>query len=115
MTKILSPGAACVIPETLSGLPVTELGDKALAQTGVEEVFLPRTLRRLGRELTVFMAARGFPISIFMEVPLRRGEGFAACGRCGADGPGSVGAVGIGRRQDFVSGPLPAARRTGGA
>ena len=49
VTKILSPGAACVIPETLSGLPVTELGDKALAQTGVEEVFLPRTLRRLGR------------------------------------------------------------------
>ena len=36
VTKILSPGAACVIPETLSGLPVTELGDKALAQTGVE-------------------------------------------------------------------------------
>ena len=26
VTKILSPGAACVIPETLSGLPVTELG-----------------------------------------------------------------------------------------
>ena len=25
VTKILSPGAACVIPETLSGLPVTEL------------------------------------------------------------------------------------------
>lgn len=49
MTGILSPGAACVIPETLKGLPVTELGDRAFAGSRVREVFLPESLRRIGR------------------------------------------------------------------
>ena len=80
VTKILSPGAACVIPETLSGLPVTELGDKALAQTGVEEVFLPRTLRRLGRYC--FYGCERLSHIHFYGGPLETGGGFlAACGR----------------------------------
>lgn len=49
VTKLLSPGAACVIPERLGGLPVTELGDRAFAGSGVKEVFLPRSLKRIGR------------------------------------------------------------------
>ena len=79
VTKILSPGAACVIPETLSGLPVTELGDKALAQTGVEEVFLPRTLRRLGRYC--FYGCERLSHIHFYGGPLETGGGFlTACG-----------------------------------
>lgn len=74
MTKILSPGAACVIPETLSGLPVIELGEKAFAQTGVEEVFLPRTLRRLGRYC--FYGCERLSHIHFMEVPWRREAAF---------------------------------------
>ena len=31
VTKILTPGAACVIPESLGGMPVTELADRAVA------------------------------------------------------------------------------------
>lgn len=49
MTKILAPGAACVIPESLGGMPVTELADHAVANQPVKEVYLPRTLRRIGR------------------------------------------------------------------
>lgn len=49
VTKILAPGAACVIPESLGGMPVTELADHAVANQPVKEVYLPRTLRRIGR------------------------------------------------------------------
>ena len=49
VTKILTPGAACVIPESLGGMPVTELGDHAVANQPVREVYLPKTLRRIGR------------------------------------------------------------------
>ena len=49
VTKILAPGAACVIPESLGGVPVTELADRAVAWQAVEEVYLPKTLRRIGR------------------------------------------------------------------
>lgn len=49
MTKVLAPGAACVIPEMLGGLPVTELADRALARREIREVYLPKTLRRIGR------------------------------------------------------------------
>lgn len=49
VTGILSPGAVCAIPETLGGLPVTELSDRLFSGSAVEEVYLPRTLRRIGR------------------------------------------------------------------
>lgn len=49
MTKILSPGAACVVPEILGGCPVIEIGDRIFAGSAVEEVYLPKTLKRIGR------------------------------------------------------------------
>jgi len=49
VTKILTPGAACAIPESLGGMPVTELGDHAVANQPVREVYMPKTLRRIGR------------------------------------------------------------------
>lgn len=49
MTKILSPGAACVVPEILGGCPVIEIGDRGFAGSAVEEVYLPKTLKRIGR------------------------------------------------------------------
>lgn len=49
MTEILSPGASCVVPEALGGLPVTEFSDRAFAQSPVQEVFLPESLIRIGR------------------------------------------------------------------
>ncbi len=45
----IEPAAVCVVPETLGGLPVTELADRALARTAIREVYLPKTLRRIGR------------------------------------------------------------------
>lgn len=47
--RAVEPGSVCVVPDTLGGLPVTELGDRALARTDINEVYLPRTLRRIGR------------------------------------------------------------------
>lgn len=49
MTMVLAPGAVCVIPEMHGGLPVTELADRALARQDFREVYLPKTLRRIGR------------------------------------------------------------------
>ena len=49
MTKLLAPGAVCVVPEVLDGLPVTELADKVFSGSAVEKVYLPRTLIRIGR------------------------------------------------------------------
>ena len=49
MTKLLAPGAVCVVPESLGGLPVTELADKVFSGSAVEKVYLPRTLTRIGR------------------------------------------------------------------
>lgn len=49
MTKILAPGAACVIPEILGGLAVTELADRLFSGSPVEEIHLPKSLRRIGR------------------------------------------------------------------
>lgn len=49
VTKLLTPGAACVIPESLGGMPVTELADRALANQSMKEVYLPKSLRRIGR------------------------------------------------------------------
>ncbi|MBQ7796170.1 MAG: leucine-rich repeat protein [Lachnospiraceae bacterium] len=49
VVKAVEPGAVCVVPDTLGGLPVTELGDRALARTEIKEVYLPKTLRRIGR------------------------------------------------------------------
>lgn len=49
MTKLLAPGAVCVVPEVLGGLPVTELADKVFSGSPVEQVYLPRTLKRIGR------------------------------------------------------------------
>ena len=49
VTKLLAPGAVCVVPEVLGGLPVTELADKVFSGSEVEEVYLPRTLIRIGR------------------------------------------------------------------
>lgn len=47
--RVLDPGTVCVVPETLGGLPVTELADRAFARTDIREVYLPKTLRRIGR------------------------------------------------------------------
>ena len=47
--RAVDPGAVCVVPETLGGLPVTELADRALARLDIKEVYLPKTLRRIGR------------------------------------------------------------------
>lgn len=49
MTKLLAPGAICVVPEVLDGLPVTELADKVFSGSAVEKVYLPRTLIRIGK------------------------------------------------------------------
>lgn len=49
IVRVIEPGAVCVVPETLGGLPVTELADRALARTDIREVYLPKTLRRIGR------------------------------------------------------------------
>lgn len=49
MTKLLAPGAVCVVPEVLDGLPVTELADKVFSGSAVEKVYLPRTLLRIGK------------------------------------------------------------------
>lgn len=49
VTKVLTPGAVCVVPETLGGMPVVELADRAMAETAIKEVYLPRCLRRIGR------------------------------------------------------------------
>ena len=49
VTKLLAPGAVCVVPESLGGLPVTELADKVFSGSVVEKVYLPRTLTRIGR------------------------------------------------------------------
>lgn len=49
IVKALEPGAVCVVPDMLGGLPVTELGDRAFARTDIKEVYLPKTLRRIGR------------------------------------------------------------------
>lgn len=51
VTGIPVPGAVCVIPETLGGFPVTELSDKLFRNAETEEVFLPKTLRKVGRYL----------------------------------------------------------------
>ena len=47
--RAIEPGAVCVVPDTLGGLPVTELADRALARLDIKEVYLPKTLRRIGR------------------------------------------------------------------
>lgn len=47
--RAIDPGAVCVVPDTLGGLPVTELADRALARLEIKEVYLPKTLRRIGR------------------------------------------------------------------
>lgn len=49
VTKLLTPGAACIIPEKLGGMPVTELADRAAAGQPIREIYLPKTLRRVGR------------------------------------------------------------------
>ena len=49
ITGVVDPGAVCVVPDTLGGLPVTELADRALARLNIKEVYLPKTLRRIGR------------------------------------------------------------------
>lgn len=49
IVKATDPGAVCVVPDTLGGLPVTELADRALARLDIKEVYLPKTLRRIGR------------------------------------------------------------------
>ena len=49
VTEILSPGAVCIVPESLGGACVTEIGDRCFAGSPVEEVYLPRTLKRIGR------------------------------------------------------------------
>ncbi len=47
--RAIDPGTVCVVPEMLGGLPVTELADRALARLDIREVYLPKTLRRIGR------------------------------------------------------------------
>lgn len=47
--RAVEPGAVCVVPDMLGGLPVTEIADRGLARTEIREVYLPKTLRRIGR------------------------------------------------------------------
>lgn len=49
VTRPLAPGAVCVVPETLGGMPVTELADRAFAEQTIKEIYLPKSLRRIGR------------------------------------------------------------------
>ena len=49
ISRAIDPGAVCVVPDSLGGLPVTELADRALARLDIKEVYLPKTLRRIGR------------------------------------------------------------------
>ena len=47
--NFFTPAAACIVPEVLGGAPVTEIGDRCFAESPVEEVYLPGTLKRIGR------------------------------------------------------------------
>lgn len=46
--KVLEPESEVVIPENIEGLPVTELAAYALAESPVEELWLPTRLKRIG-------------------------------------------------------------------
>lgn len=46
--KIENPDRVVMVPETLEGCPVTELGAYALAGSGVEELYLPSRLVKIG-------------------------------------------------------------------
>ena len=72
MTKLLAPGAVCVVPESLGGLPVTELADKVFSGSTVEKVYLHSP----GSEDMNFMDVRSFRRSIFTG---RSGKSAAVC------------------------------------
>ena len=49
VTAIADVGTVCILPETLGGLPVTGLAERLFAGSGVQEIFLPRSLKQIGR------------------------------------------------------------------
>lgn len=49
VTAITDAGTVCILPETLGGLPVTGLAERLFAGSGVQEIFLPRSLKQIGR------------------------------------------------------------------
>lgn len=49
MTKFLAPGLPCVVLDRLGGLPVVEIGDHAFAGAEMEAVYLPDTLKKIGK------------------------------------------------------------------
>lgn len=46
--KVVSPRETVMIPEMIEGLPVTELGPYVLAESPVEELWLPARLKKIG-------------------------------------------------------------------
>ncbi len=49
ITGIFKDSACIAVPDRLDGLPVTELADRAFAGSAAEQIFLPQTLKRIGR------------------------------------------------------------------
>lgn len=49
MTAVPDTGAVCILPDMLGGLPVTGLAERLFAGSAVREVFLPRSLKQIGR------------------------------------------------------------------
>ena len=74
VTKLLAPGAVCVVPESLGGLPVTELADKVFSgarwRKSIYRGHSP------GSEDMNFMDVRSFKRSIFTG---RSGKSAAVC------------------------------------
>ena len=76
VTKLLAPGAVCVVPESLGGLPVTELADKVFSGSVVEKVYLLG--HSPGLEDMNFIDVRNFGRFIFTG---RSGKSAAVCSR----------------------------------
>ncbi|MCI8453464.1 MAG: leucine-rich repeat protein [Lachnospiraceae bacterium] len=49
ITGLLKDNACAIVPKRLGDLPVTELFDRAFAGSMAEQIFLPQTLKKIGR------------------------------------------------------------------
>lgn len=78
VTRILTPGAVCVIPDRLEGVPVAELGDRLFSGMETEEIFLPDSLKKIGRY--VFYNCEKLKILHFSDGIAETGAGlFSGC------------------------------------
>ena len=60
VTKLLAPGAVCVVPESLGGLPVTELADKVFSgSAGVRSFRRSIFTGRSGKSAAACLRAAG--------------------------------------------------------